>query len=117
MTLLLALISTGKGTWTQVAQLIAKEDWEKVIILTNDFGFEKFYHEKGPELIKLNFNDSIPKLRDDIVSVLKDKVSGEIAVNFISGEGNEHMALISALIRLGVGFRFVAFNDNKVIEV
>lgn len=117
MTILLGLLSTGKGTWSYIGQLISKEDWEKVILLTNDFGFEKFSHEKKPELIKLNFNQPISILRDDIVKELKNKLSGEVAINFISGEGNEHMAFLSALIRLGVGFRIVTLQENQLIEV
>ena len=48
---------------------------------------------------------------------LKNKVSGEVAVNFISGAGKEHMSLISALIKLGVGFRLVVSDEGKIEEI
>ena len=40
MKTLIALISTGKGTWGHVGRLIS-EDWDKIIIVTNDFGRRK----------------------------------------------------------------------------
>ena len=34
---LIALLSTGKGTWEQVAGLIKQGEWDNIIILGNDF--------------------------------------------------------------------------------
>ena len=117
MTTLLAILSTGKGTWGHVSRLISEIDWEKVIILTNDFGMEKFDHEKKPDKIKLDFNQPILTLRDEMVTQLKPKLKGEIAINFISGQGKEHMALMSALLKLGIGFRFMALTKDGAKEV
>ena len=42
----------------------------------------------------------------------------EIAVNFVSGDGREHMALVSALMKMGVGFRLIGLNkESNVIEL
>ena len=41
MTELIAFLSTGKGTWANVSGLIKGESWDKVYLLTNDFGKEK----------------------------------------------------------------------------
>ena len=37
--------------------------------------------------------------------------------NFVSGMGKEHMALISALLKLGVGIRLMALTKNGIEEV
>ena len=41
----------------------------------------------------------------------------ETAVNLISGDGKEHMALLSALLKLGVGIRLIALTKEGVKEV
>jgi len=117
MTDLIAFLSTGKGTWAHVSGLIKGESWNKIYLLTNDFGKEKFTAEDNTELIVIDSNASVEDLRDEIVKILKDKVKDEIAVNFISGSGKEHMALIGALMKSGVGFRFVVQADEGVKEL
>lgn len=117
MTDLIAFLSTGKGTWAHVSSLIKGENWDKVYLLTNDFGKEKFTAEENTELIVINSNESEEELRDEIAGILKDKVKDEIAVNFVSGSGKEHMALIAALMKSGVGFRFVVQADEGIKEL
>ena len=117
MTDLIAFLSTGKGTWGQVSALINAESWDKVYLLTNDFGKEKFTAEENTELIVVNSSASEEELRDEITEILKEKVDGEIAINFVSGTGKEHMALIAALMKSGVGFRFVVQADEGTKEL
>ena len=38
----------------------------------------------------------------------------EIALNIVSGEGREHMAVVSALLSLGLGIRLVALSKEGV---
>ena len=117
MTDLIAFLSTGKGTWGHISGLIKGEKWDKVYLLTNDFGKEKFTAEENTELIIINSNASEEELRDEIAKILKEKVKDEIAVNFISGSGKEHMALIGALMKSGVGFRFMVSTKEGIKEI
>ena len=64
MTDLIAFLSTGKGTWGHISGLIKGEKWDKVYLLTNDFGKEKFTAEENTELIIINSNASEEELRD-----------------------------------------------------
>lgn len=115
---LIACLSTGKGTWGHVNRLIQDGEWEKVILITNDYGKENFSKDDKTELIAVNMNQGIIELREEILKNLKDKIKGsEVAVNFISGTGKEHLALVSALLRLGVGIRLIALTKNGVEEV
>ncbi len=114
---LIAVLSTGKGTWGHVNGLINGEEWGKIYLLTNDFGKDTFKANEKTELIVLNFNDKVEGLAKDMEAKLKDKVSGEVGVNFISGAGKEHMALVSALMKLGVGFRLMASTMDGVKEL
>ena len=58
------------------------------------------------------------QLRDEVLQKLKEKVTGsEVGLNFVSGTGKEHMALVSAVLKLGVGVRFVALTQDGVQEL
>ncbi len=115
MTELIACLSTGKGTWGHVSRLISEEKWDKVFLITNDYGKENFNADEKTELIAMNMNQGLRELRDNIKEALKGKIKGtEVAVNFISGSGREHMALISALLSLGIGLRLVALTKEGV---
>jgi hypothetical protein len=116
MTDLIAVLSTGKGTWGHVNGLINSEDWNKVYLITNEFGKENFKGNDKTELICVDTNKGTSQIRDEIINALKDRVNSEVAVNFISGNGKEHMALVGALIRLGVGFRLVVSSMNGELE-
>jgi len=118
MTELIACLSTGKGTWGHVNRLIQDGKWDKIFLITNDYGKENFSKDDKTELIAINLNQGIKELRDDIFNNLKGKIKGsEVAINVISGTGREHMALVSALLRLGVGFRLMALTKDGVEEI
>ena len=117
MTVLLAFLSTGKGTWGHVSRIIDGETWEKVILLTNEYGKENFNAKDNVELISLDFNKGMTEIRDEISEILRKKINSEIAVNFASGSGKEHMALLGALMKSGIGFRLVALTKQGVEEI
>ena len=116
MSNLVANLSTGKGTWTEIIKLINSENWENVFLITNKFGKDNFKHERA-EFILIK-EDSILKMSDQITKALRRKLGfNDVAVNFISGNGKEHMALLSALLKMGVGIRFVTLDNNQMIEL
>jgi len=114
---LVTLLSSGKGSWAQVAGLIKYGEWEKVIVLGDNFA-KKFTHEKPFEFIEVDLNKRIKDLREELSKKLKGKIkSTEVALSIASGDGKEHMALISALINLPVGIRFAALTKEGVIDL
>ncbi len=114
---LIALLSTGKGTWGQVSGLMTHGDWENIILLGSDFA-KDFKHDKKFEFIQVDLDKKLKELRDEISQKLKGKVDGtEVALSIASGNGKEHMALISALINLPVGIRFAALTKEGVIDL
>ena len=118
MTELVALLSTGKGTWTEVVKLISSQDWDKIFIITNDFGKDTFQKKENMEFIIINSNQHIELIIEKIVTQLKDKITGtEVALNFISGTGKEHMAVLSAMLKLGLGIRLVVHTVNGLKEI
>lgn len=112
---LVALLSSGKGSWAQVAGLINRGEWDS-IILTGDSFAEKFTTEKKHEFIKIDTGKRIVELKQEIIEKFKGKIQGtEVALSIASGEGKEHMALISALLSLPVGVRFVALTQEGIV--
>lgn len=111
---LVALLSTGEGTWAQVSGIIKQGEWDKVILLGNDFA-RKFQVEKEHEFIELK-GQKLVELKKEISEKLKGKINGtEVALSIASGDGREHMALISALLSLPVGVRFTALTKEGIV--
>jgi len=111
------LLSTGKGTWAQVSGLMAHGDWEKIILLGSDFA-KNFTHEKEFEFVKINLDKKLKDLREEFSEKLKGKINGtEVALSIASGDGKEHMALISALLNLPAGVRFAALTKDGVVDL
>ncbi len=114
---LVALLSTGKGSWAQVSGLMKYGEWDKIIILGDDFA-KRFTHDKKFEFIKVDLGKKLNELKDEFSKNLKGKIDGtEVALSIASGDGKEHMALISALITLPVGIRFAALTKEGVIDL
>lgn len=112
---LVALLSSGKGTWGQVSGLIKREEWDKVVLIGDSFA-SGFTTEKSSEFVKVDFTKSILDIKNEIKEKLKGKLQGmEVALSIASGSGKEHMALISALIELPVGMKFVVLTKEGIV--
>lgn len=112
---LVALLSSGKETWGQVSGLMTHGDWDKIILVGDDFA-KQFTHQKEFEFIQVNLNQKIKELKDDFKEKLKNKIDGtEVALTIASGDGKEHMSLISALLSIPAGVRLTALTKEGVI--
>ncbi|MFA4886782.1 MAG: hypothetical protein WC595_01080 [Candidatus Nanoarchaeia archaeon] len=115
---LIACLTTGKGTWGHVNRLITEKEWDTIFLVTNEFGRENFTPSKKSNFVIVDPRRGMEELRDDIKDQLNGHIKGtEAAVNLVSGTGKEHMAVISAILKLGYGVRFVAVTKDGVKEV
>lgn len=114
---LIACLSSGKGTWGHVNRIIEDKEFENIYLVTNEFGKENFHSEKKINLIIVDSSRGLRELRDEIEKQLKDKLKMEVALNLVSGTGKEHMAIIGALLKLGVGIRLIALTKDGVEEI
>jgi hypothetical protein len=113
---LVALLSTGKGTWGQVAGLIKQGEWEKVIVLGTSFAKEFQIPGEQFDFIEFDSEKSLTALKNDFHKKLSGKFNNlEVAVSIASGNGKEHMALLSALLSIPVGARFTALTKEGVV--
>jgi len=111
---LVALLSSGKGTWGQVSGLAKKGEWDNIILIGNEFA-KKFTLENKHEFIEIK-EGSVVNMKQEILDKIKNKIKGtEVALSVASGSGKEHMALISALLSVPVGIRFTALTKDGII--
>ncbi len=111
---LVAFVGSDQENVSQVAGLVKKGGWEKVILV----GMKHLSLGQPSEFISVNPGDRIVEMRNDIKRKLKGKILGtEVALSIASGTGKEHMALISALLSLPVGIRFTALTREGVVEL
>lgn len=116
MATLIACLSIGKGTWMEVNNLIRARDWDKIFLLTNQFGLEKFEPDQKTELLVIDIDKhDLTSLVKAIKDNLKGKITDfEVALNIVSGSGKEHMALLEAVLELGLNFRLVAMKNGQL---
>lgn len=118
MTDLVACLSSGEKSRAHVERLIKGQDWKRVFIITNDFEKKGFKAGKEVEWIVVDFQKPVFELIEDIKRALKEKFTDmEVALNLVSGTGKEHMAILSALLKLGVGIRLMAVTKDGVREL
>ena len=117
MPTLIVCLSIGKGTWSEVNKIIQSQEWNKVFLITNQFGQENYTPGKNTELVLVESFPDTPTtiITEQIKKQLKDKIADfEIALNFSSGTGKEHMAILEAVLQLGLNFRLITVNRNNV---
>ena len=117
MPTLLACLSSGKGTWSEVLKIVNAKEWNKIFLITNEFGRENFQNNRPSiELIVIDtFNPDSSTMAKAIIKQLQGKISDfEIALNFTSGTGKEHMALLEAVLQLGLNFRLITLKNGEI---
>ena len=111
---LVAFLGNDKEAWGQVTGLVNRSDWDKIILIKTKEAKE-FPTPKNGESIVIDNTKTLIDLKEDLMSKLKGKFSGlDVSVSIASGNGKEHMALISALLSLPVGIRLVVFTKKGV---
>jgi len=116
MPTLIACLSTGKGTWTEVIKIMQSQKWNKIFLITNNFGQEIFTaKQENVHLILVDAIQDVGSLTNQIKGQLKNNVKDfEVALNMVSGSGKEHMALLEAILELGMSFRLITVKNDQV---
>lgn len=117
MTSLIACLGAGKGTWLYLGKLIEAEPWEHVFIVTDDFG-TKFSANRPINFIIIDEKIMVSEIIELIKKQLTDKIADtEVALNIVSGSGKVHMAILSALLKLGLGIRLTVLTPEGMKEI
>ncbi|MCX8158290.1 MAG: hypothetical protein N3D73_01335 [Candidatus Diapherotrites archaeon] len=108
---LIATLGIGRKTWGHVKRLIAEQDWDKIIIISNEWGKQHFAPDKECEWIMVNDRSGFDSIKSEIKNKLPE---GKIAISLISGSGKEHMALIAALKEEGRDIELVTITKEGI---
>lgn len=117
MVSLVAMISSGKGTWGIVNSLMNNGKWDNVYLICNTFSYDNYNPPKS-NCLKLRFDENdLEKSMKSLSKFFKDNIKDfEVALNLASGSGMEHMAVLSTILKAGLGVRFVYPEGNEVKE-
>ncbi|MCH7568226.1 MAG: hypothetical protein IIA87_02285 [Nanoarchaeota archaeon] len=111
---LIAFIGNDKETWGQVTGLINRGNWDKIILVKTKTA-KSYPTPKSAESIIIDSSKSLIDIKKDLMNKLKGKFSEfDACLSIASGNGKEHMALISALLSLPVGIRLVVFTKKGI---
>ena len=115
MPTLIACLSSGKGTWSEVLRIIQGEPWQHVFLVTDSFGQEKFpLKREHLSFVLVNIFQETPLLVTAIKQQLQGKIADfEVGLNLASGSGKEHMAVLQAVMELGLNFRLVTLKNQQ----
>lgn len=100
-------------------QLAKNPAFEKTYLICNSWTLQNFKNEQ-PNLCLIPVDDTqnLPLMIQALVASLKNQiVDTEAAVNLYSGTGKEHMAILAALLKLGLGIRLVTVQNDQVVEL
>ena len=112
---LVAFLGNDKENYGQVTALINRMDCEKILLVKDKKTPNPFSNAK---LLALDVDSTkdLFTFKQQIQEKLKTQLSSdlEVALSIASGNGKEHMALISALLSLPVGIKLAAFTKKGV---
>lgn len=107
--ILLAVLGVGRGTWGHVARLISEEEWDEIVLISNEWVKENFSPSKEVNWIMINNRAGFEIVKDAI----KEKLpKGEICVSLVSGSGKEHMAMLAAMKEASKDFKLVTLTGQ-----
>lgn len=110
----ISLIGNDRENWGQIAALIKKGNWDKIVLIKNK-SVTGFPIQDKADIVEVNSDKTLIELKKDLMSKLRTKLKDfEVFVSLASGNGKEHMALISALLSIPVGIRLVAFTKEGI---
>jgi hypothetical protein len=112
---LVAFLGNDKETWGQITALINREQWDKIVLVQNK-SMSGFPIPVNGELVSVDSNLPMAELKNEIQDKVKRCIGGEfeVALSIASGNGKEHMALVSALLNIPVGIKLVVFTKKGI---
>ena len=117
---LIACLGQGSASQTYIEGLINGEGWDHCIIISGEQA--KLNTNKPAEIVVIDTKKPLPELASELKDVLFKKLGEpefgcEIGLNIATGSGKEHMAVLSAVIKMGFGIRLVALTNAGNREI
>ncbi|MEK6889138.1 MAG: hypothetical protein AABW80_03460 [Nanoarchaeota archaeon] len=109
-----AFVGEDKENWGQVTALLNRLEYERAIIIKSSK--EDFPTNGKCKVINISSEKSLIDMKEQMQEKLKKELSGdfEVSLSLASGNGKEHMALLSALLNTPVGVKIVVFTKEGI---
>jgi hypothetical protein len=113
---LVAFLGSDKENWGQVSALVNRLDECEQFILVKQKSSPSFPTNHKCKTIEIDSSIPLTKLKENLVTELKQHLSKdfEVALSLASGNGKEHMALISSLLNIPVGIKLVVYTKEGI---
>lgn len=110
-----AFIGEDKENWGQITALLNRLEYEKAILIQNKKADYSSSNEKC-KVIKVDSERPLIELKNELIEKLKKELSRdfEVSLSLASGNGKEHMALLSALLNVPVGVKLAVFTKDGI---
>ena len=113
MKVFMGVLSTGKGTWGQVAHIIKEEDYSKVYLISNEWAQDKFACEKEVAWIIIDPRKGFSEILEDLKKQWPSDLK-EIELSIHSGSGKEHSAILAILLEKKIKFNIVTISAQGI---
>jgi hypothetical protein len=111
----LGILSTGKGTWGQVAHIIDNTEYDTVYLISNEWAQDKFTCSKQVKWIIIDPRKGFSEIVDDIEKQMPKELN-DIELNIHSGSGKEHSAILSILLKNKIKFKIITINAEGIVR-
>jgi len=108
----LGFIGTGRGSWSHVVSLIHGEPFDKVVLFV-DYRYAANFEPPYPHIKTVVFRPYSGFAHNVFTFMQNIPLDSRLVVNFTSGSGNGHMALLFALKILKAKFDLVGIFRGK----
>lgn len=113
MKIFIGVLSTGKGTWGQVAHIIDNTEYEKVYLISNEWAQDKFNCSKPINWLIIDPRKGFSEIIEDLQNQWPKDLK-EIDLNIHSGSGKEHSAILAILLEKKIKFNIVTINAQGI---
>lgn len=110
-----AFVGQDKENWGQITALVNRLEAERNILVISK-NVEGFPTNERCEIISIDSGKPLAQMQEELLKKLKEKLSGdfEVSLSLASGNGKEHMALLSALLNVPVGVKIVVYTKEGI---
>lgn len=121
MATLITILGIGKGTWAEVHAILDLKAFEHVLVFIDEWAAKEYRSEHDvtmtpiPEVLTTTELSLLMAERIKQHLLAADNTAEfDLAVNIASGSGKQHAALITAILKLGYGVRFVTIENGEL---
>lgn len=112
---LVCFLAKEKEGYGQISALVNNFEHESLIIV-KDKSTENPFQSNKCSVVNIDASADLVTLKENMQDLLRRELQSdfEVALSLASGNGRDHMALVSALISVPVGVRFVVYTKKGV---